>query len=120
MFRKIDHVEIVTDTPDRSVAFYTEHLGFKEQLRQSIPLPDGVTLDIVYLDLGGTGIELLTYRGAPKSPAPAALQFGYRLMALEVDDMPAALSTLNAKGIATAWGPVKLAEYTRAEIRDPD
>jgi catechol 2,3-dioxygenase-like lactoylglutathione lyase family enzyme len=113
MFKKIDHVEIVTDEPQRSVGFYTRVLGFEEKLRQEIRLPDtGGTLEIVYLDLGGTGIELLTYRGVPKEPAPQKLQLGYRLMALEV--------ALQAQDIAPSWGPVRIAKYTRAEIRDPD
>ena len=28
MFKRIDHVEIVTDQPDRTEKFYTEVLGF--------------------------------------------------------------------------------------------
>jgi len=37
-----------------------------------------------------------------------------------VEDMDVALAALNAKGVATAWGPVKRPDYARAEIRDPD
>jgi catechol 2,3-dioxygenase-like lactoylglutathione lyase family enzyme len=121
MFKKIDHVEIVTDEPERSVGFYTRALGFEEKLRQHIPLPGGAgTLDIVYLDLGGTGIELLTYKGPPKAPAPKGLQLGYRLMALEVDDMKQSLDELKAKGVDASWGPVQIDDYSRAEILDPD
>ncbi len=120
MFKKIDHVEIVTDEPARSAAFYVEVLGFREKLRQEVKLPAGATLDIVYLDLGGTGIELLHYRGMPKSAAPKALQLGYRLMALEVDDMEEALEALKKRGIAASWGPREIDTYVRAEILDPD
>jgi len=28
MFKRIDHVEVVTDQPDRTVQFYAEVLGF--------------------------------------------------------------------------------------------
>jgi glyoxylase I family protein len=123
MFRKIDHVEIVTREPERSAKFYVEVLGFTERLRQQVPMSrdgSGGILDIVYLDLGGTGIELLTYRGVPVAEAPEGIQLGYRLMALEVDDMKATLEQLAAKGIGASWGPVRVASYTRAEIRDPD
>ena len=120
MFKKIDHVEIVTDEPDRSAAFYGDVLGFSEKLRQEVKLPNGGTLDIIYMDLGGTGIELLHYKGVPKSPAPKDLQLGYRLMALEVTDMKSALDALNKRGIETSWGPREIDSYVRAEIRDPD
>ena len=34
--------------------------------------------------------------------------------------MDGALRELNAKGVEATWGPVKRADYARAEIRDPD
>jgi catechol 2,3-dioxygenase-like lactoylglutathione lyase family enzyme len=121
MFKKIDHVEIVTDDPERSELFYTTVLGFEVKLRQRFPLPNGTgTLHITYLDLGGTGIELLKYEGPPKEPAPQKLQLGYRLMALEVGDMKGALDMLKTKGVEASWGPLHVDDYTRAEIKDPD
>jgi catechol 2,3-dioxygenase-like lactoylglutathione lyase family enzyme len=36
MFKRIDHVEIVTDQPDRTVQFYTEVLGFTVKARDRI------------------------------------------------------------------------------------
>jgi catechol 2,3-dioxygenase-like lactoylglutathione lyase family enzyme len=36
MFRRIDHVEIVTDQLDRTVQFYTEVLGFTLKARDRI------------------------------------------------------------------------------------
>ena len=121
MFKKIDHVEIVTNEPDRSVEFYTGVLGFKVKFRDRVPLPGGTgALDIVYLDLGGTAIELLTYGGMPAEPAPQKLQLGYRMMALEVDDMKSTLEYLKGKGVDPVWGPVFREKYARAEIRDPN
>ncbi len=95
-------------------------LGFKVSLRQQLPLPGGASLGIVYLDLGGTGIELLTYSGMPVEAAPQKLQLGYRMMALEVEDMGKAFEHLKTRGIEPSWGPVRIEQYTRAEIRDPD
>ena len=121
LFKKIDHVEIVTEQPDKSVEFYTGVLGFKLKFRDRVPLGDaGGSLGIVYLDLGGTAIELLTYEGVPAEPAPQKLQLGYRMMALEVDDMRKTLDYLKAKGIEPVWGPVFREKYARAEIRDPN
>jgi len=121
VFKKIDHVEIVTDQPDRTAEFYTGVLGFRLKFRDSVPLPNGGgSLDIVYLDLGGTAVELLNYKGVPAEPAPQKLQLGYRMMALEVDDMKKTLEYLKAKGIDPVWGPVYREKYARAEIRDPN
>jgi len=121
LFKRIDHIEIVTHDPDRGVAFYTGVLGFKLRFRDRVPLKEtGGSLAIAFLDLGGTAIELLTYEGMPAEPAPQDLQLGYRMMALEVDDMKKALEYLMGKGIDPVWGPVFRDKYARAEIRDPD
>jgi catechol 2,3-dioxygenase-like lactoylglutathione lyase family enzyme len=47
-------------------------------------------------------------------------RLGYRMMALEVEDMDRALTLLKSKGVESSWGPVKRPSYARAEIRDPD
>jgi glyoxylase I family protein len=122
MFKKIDHVEIITDDLERSVDFYTNVLGFKPKQRQRIERSTlGVPLDVVLLDLGGTAVELLSYRGTTVAPCPVGEQLGYRMMALEVEDMDTALAYLRAKGIEPSWGPrVTEGQYSRAEIRDPD
>src|SRR5262245_28535386 len=121
MFKRIDHVEIVTPDLERSVQFYTEVLGFKVTARDHIDRSTlGVTLDLVYLDLGGTGIELIKY-GGPVAPAPAQEHLGYRMMALEVADMQSTVNYLKTKGVALTWGPrVGEGEYARAEVGDPD
>jgi len=45
---------------------------------------------------------------------------GYRMMALEVDDMDKARSYLQEQGYHFTWGPVEGGDYIRSEIRDPD
>jgi catechol 2,3-dioxygenase-like lactoylglutathione lyase family enzyme len=121
MFKRIDHVEIVTQDLERAVHFYTDVVGFKVRAREHIDRSTlGVTLDLVYLDLGGTGIELIEY-GSSVAPAPAQAHLGYRMMALEVTDMQSTVDYLKTKGVAITWGPrVREGEYARAEIRDPD
>ncbi len=120
MFKRIDHVEIVTDKPEETIAFYTEVLGFRVKARDHIERPGGSALDLVYLDLGGTTAELITYRGVAVEPAPQKEHLGYRMMALEIDDMDKTAAELKAKGVAIVWGPVKRPTYARAEISDPN
>ena len=83
MFKRIDHVEIVTERPDETVAIYTNVLGFKVRERDRIERSGlGVPIDLVYLELGGTTVELITYDGAAVDPAPQKEHLGYRLIAL--------------------------------------
>ena len=45
MFKRIDHVEIVTDAAGaRRSAFYTDVLGFRVKARDRIERPDGAAL----------------------------------------------------------------------------
>jgi glyoxylase I family protein len=121
MFKKIDHIEIVTNELEKSAEFYSGVLGFRTKFRDRVPLPDGSgSIDIEYLDLGGTAIELLTYHGVPAAPATQELQLGYRMMALEVDDLKKTLAYLQTKGIEPVWGPIFRGTYARAEICDPN
>ena len=120
MFKRIDHIELLTAAPDRAVAFYTGVLGFRERERMRIPETPQGPLDLVYLELGGTTVEVMTYPDAKIAPRSPEARLGWQCLALEVDDMDRALSELKAKGVGTAWGPVKRPDYARAEIRDPD
>lgn len=120
MFKRIDHIEIVTDKLEPTISFYTEVLGFTVGRRDRISQPAGAVLNIAYLGLGGTTIELMSYEGVPVGPDPAREHLGYRMMALEVDDMKEALAYLDTKGVKAAWGPVFRDDYARAEIEDPN
>jgi len=116
MFKRIDHIELVTGDEERAIRFYTEVLGFELRSRYEVP-----GLKLAYLDLGGTTIELMHFTETVPAPRPeGGERMGYRMMALEVDDMQAALSMLAQKGIECSWGPLTRPAYARAEIRDPD
>jgi catechol 2,3-dioxygenase-like lactoylglutathione lyase family enzyme len=121
MFKRIDHVEIVTDQLDPTVQFYTEVLGFRVKARDRIEQSGlGVPIDLVYLDLGGTVVELISYEGASIDPAPEKEHLGYRMIALEVDDMRETTDYLRTKGVEIVWGPRVRKTYSRAEICDPN
>src|SRR5207245_8991676 len=99
MFKKIDHVEIVTDQLDRAVQFYTDVLGFKVRARERIERSTlGVSLDLAYLDLGATAIELIAY-GGPVAAAPTQEHLGYRMTALAVDEMQGGIAYLQTKKV---------------------
>ena len=121
MFKRIDHIELLTAAPERTIAFYTDVLGFRERSRARIPETPSGPLDLAYLELGGTTLEVMCYPQAASIPSRAAEQrLGWQCLALEVSDMDGALRVLKEKGIEAAWGPVKRPDYARAEIRDPD
>jgi glyoxylase I family protein len=121
MFKRIDHIELLTATPERIVGFYTQRLGFRERERLHIPQTPSGPLDLIYLELGGTTIEVMCYPEAKAIPARSGeLRLGWQCLALEVEDMDDALATLKRNGIEPAWGPLKRPDYARAEIRDPD
>jgi catechol 2,3-dioxygenase-like lactoylglutathione lyase family enzyme len=88
------------------VQFYTEVLGFTVKARDRIERSGlGVPIDLVYLDLGGTVVELISYEGGAVDPAPQTEHLGYRMMALEVDDMEKTADYLRTKGVDIVWGP---------------
>jgi glyoxylase I family protein len=116
MFKRIDHIELVTADPERAERFYTEVLGFSVRHRATVP--DG--LQLAYLDLGGTTVELMCYSHSKPAPAQREEHLGYRMMALEVEDMDRAIDYLKGKGVDVVWGPLKRPTYARAEICDPD
>ena len=121
MFKRIDHVELITDQPERTLQFYTDVLGFTVRARTRAEVPGGATLHIVYIELGGTTVELMNYEGVAPGPAPTGLHLGYNLIALEVEDMAKALDYLKGKGVPVVWGPmIREKQFARAEITDPN
>ena len=121
MFKRIDHIELLTAAPERAIAFYVGALGFRERERGHIPETPFGPLDLVYLELGGTTIEVMCYPEAKRiAPRSEEQRLGWQCLALEVDDMDAALKILGEKEVQAVWGPLKRQDYARAEIRDPD
>ena len=108
MFKRIDHIELLTSAPERTIAFYTGVLGFRERERMRIPERPSGPLDLVYLEIGGTTLEVMCYPEAKSIPPRSAEQrLGWQCLALEVDDMDGALAVLKERGAAATWGPVK-------------
>ena len=117
MFKKIDHVEIIPRNLERTLKFYTEILGFRVKERKKVgvlPLEE-----IVYVELNGTVLELMSVQNAPSVP-PDLWRVGYRMIAIEVENMDKAVEYLKGKGVELSAGPVVLGKSKRAEIKDPD
>ncbi|MCM0081236.1 VOC family protein [Geomonas sp. Red32] len=117
MFKRIDHIEIVARDFEGAIAFYSEVLGFT--LKERMPVPAPPLKEIAYLSLGDTVLELMRVEGAT-DPERAPWEMGYRMMAIEVEDMDRALAFLAGKGVPVTWGPVTLGPSKRTEIKDPD
>jgi glyoxylase I family protein len=117
MFKRIDHIEIIPHDFERAIGFYTEVLGFtvKERRRVEVaPLEE-----VAFLSLGDTLLELLRVPTASSSSSDP-WGAGYRMMALEVDDMDKVVECLAGKGVTITWGPVVLGKSKRAEINDSE
>lgn len=117
MFKRIDHLEIIPKDFDASLKFYCDVLGFAVKQRMTVAAPP--LEEIAYLELGDTVLELMRVPGATSVPTEP-WSTGYRMMALEVENMEKALEYLAANGVAVTWGPVDLGTSKRAEIHDID
>ena len=103
MFKRIDHIELLTAAPQRTIAFYIGALGFRERERGRIPETPSGPLELVYLELGGTTIEVMCYPEAQSIPPRSTEQrLGWQCLALEVDDIDRALDILEKKGVGVA------------------
>lgn len=117
IFKRVDHVEIVPRSPEETIEFYVNVLGFKIKSRNEVKVPP--MKEVIYLELGDTVIEIISATN-PKSKSETLWEVGYRGIALEVEDMEKAVEYLKKKGIAIALEPVDLGDSFRGEIRDPD
>jgi glyoxylase I family protein len=115
MFKRIDHVEIIPQDIDKTIEFYTNILGFKIKERNKMNMP--MLSEIAYLTLNDTMIEFLAFK--EPSDMPVSPFVGYRMLALEVDDMDKTVEYLNSKGVEITRGPVTMGTSKRAEIKDP-
>ena len=117
MFKRIDHVEMIPRDMQKTIDFYTQVLGFSLKSRRK--MDGGPMKEIVFLTLGDTMVEFLDVQNIQES-TPDTRRMGYRMIALEVDNMERALDYLKGKGISPSMGPVTLGASKRAEILDPN
>jgi lactoylglutathione lyase len=111
------HTMIRVKDLERSVSFYTEVLGLREQRRKVLEKADA-TLVFLTDDAGNHAIEL-TYNHDGRD-YELGNQFGH--FALGVPDLEAAREELAAHGVEFSRGPYQVTAggSTIAFIRDPD
>jgi glyoxylase I family protein len=118
MFKRIDHVEIVPQDTERAIGFYGDVLGFA--MKDRITIGMGPLEEVIFMALGDTTLEIVSMKN-PAPPSREGAVAGYRMMAIEVDDMEKAVAYLKSKGVEISVEPVLLADGSkRGEIKDPD
>ena len=142
MIRAIDHINIVVADLPRSVAFYTDVLGFAVQREaflegewiDRIVGLRGVRGRVVYVvaPAGEPRIELLCYespRGGTVVENSRANTVGLRHIALRVDDIAATVARVRGSGVTVFSEPVRVphgvvrhdaGEKTLVYFLDPD
>ena len=110
--RSMSHVAICTADLDRTVDFWTAHLGFVEEQRWEWPTGVDQINQLVGLDDSaaraallsghGAGVEVFEYRVPTPPPRPddrPASNLGYAHVCLETDDIDADVARLAAAGM---------------------
>ena len=117
MFKRIDHVEIIPGNADITIDFYTNILNFKVKERKKVDKPP--MKEVIFLELNDSTIEIVSVQNpSPRSTDP--WQIGYRMFALEVEDMDEAIAYLKSRNVKISLEPVNLGKSKRAQIKDPD
>ncbi|MCY4273008.1 MAG: VOC family protein [bacterium] len=135
MIRGIHHVGLVVDDLDAAVAFYSQllHMEVVERDHWRAPAPrydqavglQGSSADGCMLRGSGSYLELWRYlapEGAGEDPAACgAHERGLRHLAIEVDDVEAALARVAELGGSKMGNPVELSDDGAAAVycRDP-
>jgi catechol 2,3-dioxygenase-like lactoylglutathione lyase family enzyme len=112
----IGHVAFFISDLERSLDFYCNKLGFRKAFqldREGTPSPW-----IVYVQIApGDFIELFPGGQGGNEPRP----LGYNHFCLLVDDLPATLKELEARGLPVPGGPTRgLDNNWQYWIKDPD
>jgi len=107
---KSHHISIKTENFREMKQFYTEVLGFRQ-----VGCFEG--RDIVFLDIGGTTIELT---GSDEPVEVVAPSGGIVHMAYETDDVDAAYKELVDQGVAFFVEPKTFRDARIAFFYDPD
>lgn len=118
MLKRIHHTAIICSDYQTSKRFYSEILELpiiNEAYRQN---RDSYKLDLKLPD--GSQLELFSFPNSPARPSFPEAQ-GLRHLAFSVDDVEAAVSWLDGKGVITE--PIRVDEFTGKRFTffaDPD
>ena len=118
MFKGIHHAAIICANYSRSKAFYVDILGLRIIAENYRPKRDSFKLDLALPD--GSQIELFSFPGRPPRPSYPEAQ-GLRHLAFVVEDVEAAVASLEAHGLSVE--AIRVDEYTGKKytfFSDPD
>ena len=108
-------VRYIVQDIDRSITFYTKHLGFTQELRQGSAFAK-VSKDGLGLLLSGPGSS-----GARALPdGRQAEPGGWNRLVLKVEDLPSAVSTMKKAGLSLRSDIVSGPGGRQVQIEDPD
>lgn len=113
MIRGLAHVCFVVADLDRTLAFYSDKLGFK--IAFEFRREDGTRYG-VYLKAGGRNF-LEFFKG---DLAPRAEKQSYGHICLEVDDVGRTVTDLRARGVDVSDAKLGLDQSWQAWLADPD
>lgn len=118
MYKRIDHTALHVKDLERSVKFYEEHFGFVNYFRHTVRGEGNEGMQIAYLKLGDTVLELTHHADGSMS--------GFHFC-LETDDFDGSVAALAAKGVEMVRAPHDTAAreprergWRRAVFRGPD
>jgi catechol 2,3-dioxygenase-like lactoylglutathione lyase family enzyme len=121
MAMRLQHCALVVADLDRSRHFYGEALGLQE-----VPRPPNFTFAGAWFRFGESEIHLLveadtTGRAGAPDPGPSGAFGLVSHVALEVEDLEAALARLEENGVPLIGGPMPRGDgVTQVFFRDPD
>jgi len=119
LLKRFEHTGIIVSDLKKALEFYNGLLGFPVVRDAEVKV---LNLHVVFLDAGGSLIELLDYHdksGYVKAPEKC---FGLRQICLLVDDIWSAYEALKAKGVESIEEPVEIVpgQVSHAVFLDPD
>jgi catechol 2,3-dioxygenase-like lactoylglutathione lyase family enzyme len=118
---KLQHCGLIVADLERSRRFYGGALGFEE-----VPRPQNFAFEGAWFQVGDDQIHLLVEAETTSSaggvePGPSAAAGLATHIALEVDDLQAALRRLAEHGVDLIGGPMPRGDgYEQVFMRDPD
>jgi predicted enzyme related to lactoylglutathione lyase len=120
MITSISSVSVVVSDQDRSLAFYTEKLGFELQM----DAPMGLSR---WIQLAPKGAQTSLVLGKPTEDMPpeiyertSSMMGGFTNFIFDVDDMEGTYAELTGRGVEFVDKPSQQAWGWWATIKDPD
>ncbi len=116
------HTSIRTRNPEKSINFYTKHLGMQIMSRREIPQNDAEVIFLQDPERKGATLELTYYRKQENFLQPDYDDRLFDHLAFEIKDMDSTIAAMREEGITITDEPFRLGlgGSTLAFVEDPD